>query len=193
MTKVELDPPGTPLPLAQRLVLRYFVGPYVSNKTSWEENLQVFETEGRRILSLVETKAADSLSRIVLVPSQRGLEDSSRNWSAAMTLDHLMIVGRSIERVVLALSEGKIPPGKASTAAVKPKSGGDAEAIRASFGTFVSSHAASLLARVENRHSSATFAHPWFGPMKASQWFWLLGTHQAIHRQQIEEIVKVLP
>ena len=32
-------------------------------------------------------------------------------------------------------------------------------------------------------------AHPWFGPMDASAWHALAGTHMGIHRAQIADII----
>jgi hypothetical protein len=49
-----------------------------------------------------------------------------------------------------------------------------------------------LLNKIKNRNSPTTFDHPWFGAFTAAQWFWLLGTHQAIHRAQIRKIKEIL-
>jgi hypothetical protein len=42
-----------------------------------------------------------------------------------------------------------------------------------------------------NRRSKARLQHPWFGPITAHQWNWLMGIHQSIHRKQIEEILRL--
>jgi len=56
----------------------------------------------------------------VLIDRLPGLEDSSRCWSVWMTLDHLRITNAAFAEVITQLRNGQIPPGKASTAAVKP-------------------------------------------------------------------------
>jgi hypothetical protein len=190
---MKLAPPGAPLPLVQHLFLRYIVGPYLAGRTTWEEDQARFSSAGKKILGLVHGKSAASLARPVLVSPMRGLEDSSRFWSAAMAMDHLLIVGKQVGAVTVALSKGVIPPGKASTATVKPPAGRDPEQIHEEFRLFVESHMGQVLASVENRESPLTFSHPWFGPLTAKKWYWLLGVHQKIHLQQISEITKVLP
>lgn len=56
----------------------------------------------------------------MLIERVRGLEDSSRYWSVWMTLDHLRIMNSRLGKVITSLAKGVIPPGKASTANVKP-------------------------------------------------------------------------
>jgi len=190
---MKLAPPGAPLPLLQQLVLRYIVGPHLAGRTTWEQDQARFSEAGNKILEIVQGKSSASLARQVLVPPMRGLEDSSRFWSAAMAMDHLLIVGKQIGAVTVALSKGVTPPGKASTATVKPTTQRDPEEVRAEFALFVENHMGEVLGRVENRESSLTFAHPWFGPLTAKKWFWLLGEHQNIHLKQLLEIAKVMP
>ena len=38
-----------------------------------------------------------------------------------------------------------------------------------------------------------SYAHPWFGPLDAAGWHALAAGHLAIHRVQIERILKGLP
>jgi len=121
------------------------------------------------------------------------LEDSSRYWSVAKNLEHLVIVHDKIKKGILALSSGVVPSNKADTASVKPKGGKDGLQQLAEFNAFN----ASLRAAIDSVRDTALasklkYAHPWFGPFTALQWQWLFGAHTHIHYRQIKEIVKGL-
>lgn len=187
---VTLAKSGTKLPLLDSLILRYLVGPIAPKLSTWEGNLARFEKEGEKILSLLGESSA-ILNVPVLVPKLRGIEDSSRFWSIAMTLDHLMIVGKAIGQTSILLSEEKKPTQKADLAAVKPIPAERKLEIVEEFSLFSRSWGQKILREIKNRNSKSTHFHPWFGEIDANQWFWLLGVHQGIHRKQIEEIIRV--
>jgi hypothetical protein len=115
------------------------------------------------------------------------LEDSSRYWSVWMTLDHLRIVHHSVGRVIRALTIGSVPPGRASTADVKP-SPGATHAVLAEYERSCDELLATV-AEVPTLNTSVRYAHPWFGPLNAAGWHALSGGHLSIHRLQIERIL----
>jgi hypothetical protein len=123
----------------------------------------------------------------VLIERVRGLEDSSRYWSVWMTLDHLRIIHGDVAGTIEALAKGVVPPGKASTARVKPSP----EVTAAVVGEYEKScdHLLAVVARIPDLDTAARFEHPWFGPLNAAGWHALAGTHLAIHRVQIERIL----
>ena len=121
----------------------------------------------------------------------RGLEDSSRNWSVWMTLDHLRITNDAFARFITDLTQGRIPEGKASTAAVKPSPTVTA-AIEAEYEKSCDAVLATVAAAPDLK-TRFRFAHPWFGPMDAAGWHALAGTHMGIHRAQIADIIAGLP
>lgn len=136
---------------------------------------------------MVRSCAGDSRAQRVLIQRPRGLEDSSRNWSVWMTLDHLRIVHHSMADIISSLVRGVPPSGVASTAAVKPS----AEVSGAVEGEYEKS-CDDLLASVAatpNLKTQRRFAHPWFGPLDAAGWHALAAGHIGIHRVQIERIV----
>jgi hypothetical protein len=118
-----------------------------------------------------------------------GLEDSSRNWSVAMTLEHLIIVGEQMAVVQACLAHDEAPPVEVSTAAVKPQGvlGDDAPDVYEAFSQ-------QYLAETDTmpRRSTATLAHPWFGPLDVHGWGVLASLHQSIHRRQIAAILRGL-
>ncbi|MEO5711991.1 MAG: hypothetical protein ABIT37_00740 [Luteolibacter sp.] len=155
-------PPGAGLPLPELMIVRVFyrLRRLTGNRETFNK---LFSSERSTIGSLVESCEPQSRAKRVLIQRVRSFEDSSRYWSVLMTLDHQRIVNQSITGLIGALSKGKTPPGKASTAAVKP-----------------------------NLKTKARYNHPWFGSMDASGWHATAAHHLGIHRVQIERILSGL-
>lgn len=187
-----LKPPGAGLPLTQRLLLRYYVGPFVSAKTPWEESRQRFDKINQKILAMIDGLTNEQLFRKVLVPSIPGLEDSSRYWSIAMTLEHLAIVGHGISMIIEDLTQGRKPAVEIDIARLKPLGLQTPEQALETYKAFCFERIAKLDDNLGNINSEITKKHPWFGEMDAQQWMWLLASHHMIHYQQIKEIKKQL-
>jgi hypothetical protein len=149
-----------------------------------------FQREREAIRGLVESCDAPSAARRVLIARPAGLEDSSRYWSIWMTLDHLRIVHQRMSRVIGALAKGVVPPGMASTAAVKPSPLATSSVVE----EYENSCEALLavVAGVEDLRTGVRYAHPWFGPLDAAGWHALAAGHLGIHRVQIERIHRAL-
>jgi hypothetical protein len=181
-----LAPPGAGLPKIELLIGRWLFVRRLRRGTREIFNSH-FQQERDAIRPLVRSCDANSAPRRVLIKRPRGMEDSSRNWSVWMTLDHLRIVNGGITRTIGSLVKGVVPPGKASTAAVKPSP----EVTAAVVAEYEASCDA-LLAQVGAAPDSKTtvrFAHPWFGPLDAFGWHAMAGSHMGIHRVQIERII----
>ncbi|MDB6005941.1 MAG: hypothetical protein JWR15_2928 [Prosthecobacter sp.] len=104
-----------------------------------------------------------------------------------MTLDHLRITNTALSRVITALTQGRVPPGKASTAAVKPNATVTA-AVEAEFERSCDGVLAAITGAPDLK-TQVRFAHPWFGPLDAFGWAAMAGTHMGIHRAQIQSIL----
>lgn len=188
----KLAPPGAGIPWPARVVLRLFVNPFVAGKEDLGKSR--YRIEKKHDLVLAEYLAIPEAlrGRKVLVPSQPGLEDSSRFWSAAMVLEHLEIVGRSISEGIIRLANDQDPETKADTAKVKPPGTRSAPEIFTGFDRWRIGALAYIDSRVVDLDSKRTMVHPWFGPLTARKWFWLLGIHADIHLRQIRAIRKIL-
>lgn len=189
MNEPKLAPPGAGLPFPENLIARCFLGVKRLTGDSGDFTAHFIRERGA-IQRLIGNLDGPTLSRRVLIPRPRGLEDSSRNWSILMTLDHLRIVHHAFTGVIGTLAEEQVPAGEASTAAVKPDPAVTIEVI----GGYEASCDALLatLAAVRNFKTRARFRHPWFGPMDAHGWHALVGGHMSIHRLQIERIISGL-
>ncbi len=182
----QLAPPGAGLPAIEHLIARVLFG--LRRKTGNRASFTAkFHRERETIRAQLRSVDAESGARRVLIRRCPGLEDSSRYWSVWMTLDHLRIVHLEMARVITTLASGHVLPGAVSTAAVKPSPDADASVVadyEASCDLLLAAAAA-----VAELNTAARFAHPWFGPLSASDWYALAGGHMGIHRTQIERII----
>jgi hypothetical protein len=184
-----LQLPGAGLPFFEIAWLR----PVLKLKCflmSQAEASELFQRETEKILELVQTTPIKQAGTPVLIKRVTGIEDSSRNWSLYMVLDHLRIVDDGIARLVEALTRGVAPGHVIRIKDVKPSFeagpetiGGFADAVENYEGT---------VQRLGKLGRSARHAHPWFGPMTAHELHCLAGIHHGAHRQQIERIKKGL-
>lgn len=182
-----LAPPGAGLPLPELVVARIL---FALQRALFSRDTFVrrLEEERARIDALVISCPLERRGERVLIPRIKGLEDSSRHWSVWMTLDHLRITNEAFAGIIKALSMGNVPPGRASTAAVKPSPEADA-AVETTY-----QHSYDNLLRVIGSvkvwPKNPRYEHPWFGQLDASGWQALAALHMSIHRKQIERIIR---
>lgn len=182
-----LAPPGAGIPRVERAVggtllrLRRWFG-------SPARSAAQFAREREAIADLCRGRPAPALGTRVLIRRLRGLEDSSRYWSVYMTLDHLRIVNDSITGVIAELAAGRVPPGQASTAAVKPGERVGADVVPA-YEAACDRLTSLCASRIELR-TQVRFAHPWFGPLDAAGWQAMSAMHMGIHRAQVACILR---
>lgn len=185
----QLAPPGVGLPWPARWIAR-FLAPIGARRSNWDENLARSERIIARLRDRASALTPQQLSERVLVPRLPGLEDSSRYWSVAMTLDHLNQVTPRMADFIVRLSHGESPRAQVDTAKVKP---GVIEDSAKALAEFVETHEHALKRireETRDRRSKTTQVHPWFGPFTAHQWNWILATHLRIHERQIDAILK---
>jgi len=181
-----LAPPGAGIPAIERLV-----GGAIFAFNRWRGTRERFTSQFQRERDAIGRQYRDvdprTLNQRVLIPRLRGLEDSSRYWSVWMTLDHLRIVNSQMTQVIAALTHGRVPENKASTAAVKPRPdvGPDVQrAYEESCDRFLA-----FTASCSTLCTPVRYAHPWFGPLDGAGWHAMAGMHMAIHRAQITRIL----
>src|SRR3990167_8235372 len=87
----KLDKPGAGLPFVEWAVAKYILIPQRYKNSSKEKALADFAEQSDKILKLAQGLSSEQLTERRLIARLRGLEDSSRFWSVAMTLDHLTI------------------------------------------------------------------------------------------------------
>ncbi len=188
----KLDKPGAGLPLLEWMVAKFVIFPVRFSTVSNEKALLEFEEVSGSIETFARKLRKNDLSQRKLIPRLQGLEDSSRYWSIAMTLEHLIIVGTSMHQVIESLASGNsdIPP--TSIAEVKPGLSPDEDSILEKFSSMHKEFAAGMRILELDRFPQTKYAHPWFGPLNASQWLSFSAPHGRIHQKQIIEISKQL-
>lgn len=185
----KLAKPGSGLPIPLRWIARFMV-PYRAQKSNWNENAQRYSRYSQAIDEIVKSLTTDQLNQKILVDPIVGLEDSSRYWSIAMTLDHIMIVSTHISQVVSELSHDKIPAVEVRVENVKPPAQLHDLNIVAKFNRFWPVLISSI--SIGPDLNQTKLKHPWFGKLNAHQWFYILCMHQGIHLKQIKEISRQL-
>jgi hypothetical protein len=189
----QLAPPGAGLPTIELLLARaiFAVHRHVGDHSSFSTR---FEEERSTIRALTSFCEEPQRAVPMPIPRLRGLEDSSRNWSLWMVLDHLRITNLLFADIISLLAAGRTPDSSVSTAAVKPDPAVQAEVEQdfedscSRFLAAVAPLAASPIEIPIPRHP-----HPWFGPLDARGWHALASMHMAVHRAQIFAIIKALP
>ena len=186
----KLAPPGAGLPKIELFISRaMFV--WLGRKATREGVSARFQKERGAISRLVRSIDTDAAARRILIRRVPGMEDSSRYWSILMTLEHLHLIHEMMSRIIDALAKGALPPGKVSTANVKPRPGVTAAVIseyEMSCDKLLATATAAPNLKTSMRHE-----HPWFGPLDAAGWHMLAAVHLGIHRAQIERIIQGLP
>jgi uncharacterized damage-inducible protein DinB len=154
-------------------------------KTSDSSALSHFIAEHEKILTTFDNIPSTNQTTRVLIGRIQGIENSSRNWSAALTLEHLAIVNTGILRVIQSL-ENRAPIPEVRIADVKPKHNDSAKALEeftASVRQYTDFINNTNLAKVQSRHR-----HPWFGMLSAHGWHCLAAVHHTIHKNQLRLI-----
>lgn len=190
----KLQPPGAGLPLPQKLLLRFWLGPVVSRRTDPSKSREDYERLIHKLIEKISAVPEEKRRIKVLVDPIQGLEDSSRYWSLNDLMEHLLIVSKGIEVMILSLSSGKVPDVKADVAKVKPTNADQ------DFYDAFTAYAPNLIRRIDqklagpgmNFDSRLRARHPWLGMLTARQWYWLLGSHTSIHYRQAKEIIRKL-
>lgn len=186
----QLEAPGAGLPPGEAFISKHLVLPLLGLTMTRKRAVSVFLAEGHRALELARSIDKSDIARRVLIDRFLGIEDSSRFWSAAMALDHLIIVGKGIAMTIQQLSAGEVPSRPAKIQDVKPNPETGAE-ILDTFESWLGEYAETgWLELPYPQHPR--FEHPWFGPMNAAQWLKLNALHNGIHRKQIEKIIEGL-
>jgi hypothetical protein len=186
--QANLAAPGAGLPGLQAVVLRHVLFPAFCRTTSWDKAVGLFRREGERVAAAAQSLAPQALQTRVLIRAPMGIEDSSRYWSAAMVLEHLIEVGSRVATGVVELTHGQAASVKADIVAVKPKGGKDGSIV-SEYRAFLEDYADKVMKRAGDRAARHTAPHPWFGDLTPHRWVCLGALHQQIHRRQLDRII----
>ncbi len=182
----KLQQPGAGLPAFDLWISRMGLG-FLRTVLSRSRIEHLLRAETAKVLNSVRKLSAEQLKQQVLIPRLTGIEDSSRDWSAAMVLQHLVIVDTGISELIVALSHNQTHEQEVRIADVKPDVNAGQEQLphlEDAVQTYLN-----RVATVENLHTEERHAHPWFGEMNAHGWHALAALHTMIHRRQLDAII----
>jgi len=187
----ELEKSGAGLPPIRVFLAKHIFFPLLNRTISWEKAWDIYDKEGKKIIELASKLNHKQLFQRILIPRLFGLEDNSRYYSVAMTIEHLLIVGGALQVRIPILSRGKNLTKYVKIEDVKPYKEIEDNIIE-NFKKFLDSYREKLEKNIENIHINNTSIHPWFGEFNPKQWSILAMAHQIVHRRQIEAILRGL-
>ncbi len=185
----KLAKPGAGLPFIEGFMARFWVMPTMPWKKTWDEIEVWFDKESKKIAELVLALSEEQMTQKVLIPRLTGLEDSSRFWSAAETLEHLVIVSQGMSHIVVSLSSEQDPGIEVDIAKVKPPGSFSGKQAADLFLKAMSEQKMLYAEKLKDKQARRTHFHPWFGQISIHQWHWLRSSHHLIHRKQLEQII----
>lgn len=190
MKEIELAPPGAGLPRPEAFLIRKLIFPFLRFRLNKERSLKLFEDSGNAISLLITNLDEETFTQPTLIRRLSGLEDSSRNWSVELTLEHIQVVTASLIYIIKKLEANQPLDLPVRTEDVKPTGGLGLDRIR-SFQTHLAK-TPQKLSKIEFS-SKATHHHPWFGDLESLDWLRLIAFHQDLHRKQIQLILAPPP
>lgn len=188
-----LEPPGAGLPATERMILRAALG-LGSIVVSDRFILNRFAQESDMLYQIADHDNSYDVFQKLLIPRVIGIEDSSRDWSILMILEHLCLANVDIMNAIVALSEGIVPRGEIAVEFYKPRENVDIDVLDR-YLEINSRYVETVGQIVEQRGGLSgplRYAHPWFGMLTAHQWHCLACVHQQVHRRQAKKLIAML-
>lgn len=180
------------LPSYHSALVRHFIAPKVARQATFQENRRLFDTVNGRMLSLLAEIPQDRWSEPILNPIQLGVETDSRNFSALMTIEHVVVVGEIVKSLVRELALGVVMDRIISNSYVLPRGLKAPSEVMQEFKHFSATAMADLEPILKDLDFNRTIDHPWYGPFNILQWHWMLAGHSVIHCRQLKNIRSAL-
>ena len=184
-----LAPPGTGIPWLERNLIGAGIR-LVAQVASKDRLTALFRAEAQRAIDTARLLSEANGRRRVLVPRVLGIEDSSRNWSVYMVLEHLVIVNSAIALTVPRLYAGRGVSTEVRAEEVRPLAEAGPEQMD-DLAKLVERYT-DMVEKLGNLRAGIAHPHPWYGPLSAAQWHALAVVHNSVHRRHIERIVKMI-
>jgi len=189
LDRTALQPPGAGIPPLERAFAGIGLRAY-ARLAGEARILERFRRQAQQAIDATKRLPEEQASLRVRIARIPGIEDSSREWSAFMVLEHLCIVNSGILGLFPALLKGWSGLREVRIQDVKPNPQAGPEQLDR-FRRVVERYSAKVRA-LGHLHPSHTHPHPWFGELNARQWHALAAIHNGLHRAQIERITAVL-
>ncbi|MFK7768593.1 MAG: hypothetical protein AB8B55_15325 [Mariniblastus sp.] len=190
----ELQKPGAGLPWFERIALNAAVKTGAAVMTD-KYVLRWINRDAAELLRLADCEDESyDVTDPIITPRVIGIEDSSRNWSVLMVLEHLCLVNTEMIKLIQALSNGIVPRGEIDVALYKPEEDIDYEVLTRF--QKLDAEYTNVVGELIKHHGSlqlpARCKHPWFGLLNAHHWHCLAAFHQRVHLRQMQKIIAML-
>lgn len=175
------------LPWVQDFVARNVAFPAYCRTTSFARATRDFQVEINRFEEICGRFTPEDFVRRVTVASQMGLEEDERHWSAAMVVEHAVLVGEAIGRILVFLSRNQTPPAPFDRQTMRPRG---AKGVGAMVDLRQLAHDYPHLVHTELGQPTGmpVHRHPFFGDLDLHRWHCLSVSHLRVHRRQLHEI-----
>lgn len=182
--KHNLQAAGSGLPKFENLFIKTLLVPLGRIFLGWKSSKAWLDYEIRSIEQMTKNLSEDQLHKRVLIDHILGIEDDTRDWSIALTIEHISIVNAGIIQVIKTLSQEQAFDAPISIVAVKPQNNtvslDELKKIIKDYESFTP----------QTRKSKSTKAHPWFIEFNNKDWNTFLAIHTWVHKRQIKAILK---
>jgi len=182
--KHNLQAPGSGLPKFENLFIKTVLVPLGRLFLGWKSARVWLNMELKSIEKMIDGLSDDELYKQVLIDHILGIEDDTRDWSAALVIEHLAIVSAGIIQVIKTLTEEQPFDGPIRIEAVKPGKNtvtiDELKQIIREYETFIP----------QNKNSKMTKSHPWFIEFNNKDWNTFLAIHTWVHKRQIKAILR---
>lgn len=127
-------------------------------------------------------------TRRVRVRRFPGIEESSREWSGAMVLEHLTIVGRHVIELIPHLCTKRTSSWVLRTRDVKPTGALTRQESASAFEAMARDYVRGVREAGDGLRSPARHLHPWFGALRCKQWVAFMTLHHIVHVPHLKAI-----
>ncbi|WP_296812116.1 DinB family protein [Thiocapsa sp.] len=152
--------------------------------------LRAFRRDALQARTLAQGISEEQGRARVRIARFPGIEESSRDWSVYMTLDHLVMVNTAVMVLIHAICTDHNHGAEISLEDVRPHEDAGPDRI-AALEAAVERYT-DVVQRLGTLRSRDRHPHPWFGPLNARQWHAVAAIHNRTHRAQIEKILRRL-
>jgi hypothetical protein len=193
---MQLETPGAGISTAEMWILNQLVKPLILRNVDLPHAIEHLKITASEIEKNLARLKPEQLVTRVLVKRPWFVEDSSRNWSAALLCRHLAIVDGAMANAIgkgLTLHAASLPAPSERVAAVKPEGERNDLTAITDFRQAVDKLVAAATQHPEAELARRTLPHPWLGDISHLQWIRFAGFHHRVHLAHLKQIVRGLP
>jgi hypothetical protein len=155
----------------------------------WERVPDLLEEQVDEMAAMAQGYEEEQLTRPIVVPWLVGIEHNSREYSYAMVLEHLSLVGNYIAGIVHELSHSRDPGGVMDIADFKPVGSRPLAEVVGETREMLRHFRHQTLVEVGDQNADARYLNSVFGSLTAYQWMCFAACHQTTHFYQVRHIL----